>query len=474
MPYEIIKDGHKWDVVNKETGESKGSSESQEAAVAHMRALSANEPKGYADGGIVQPEVVEQPSQTAQPDYMGEINNYFAKQKADMSKYDADKQKAVADYVMNQQKGWGNTIGQTVAGIGDAVGMASGQNPGFMKRMQDQDQRELENVTSLGKSMNDQNMEKVKAGMSLDAMNTGNPLGASEASAHRPLLEKLFPGKSAEEYARIEANPKALESIFGPSVNLARANANNPFTVSWETANPQEQATAKALVEGRIRASDLGLRARGRIVSLAEEYAQAEGLPFQSYGGDVKAGMAKDLAYGKMGKNALSLNTALGHASDAMKAFDAVKNTDVKYLNVPINKLKAQTNDPNIVALGLNLNALRGELANVFKGSGATDQEIASWEKYLNEDLTPAQYKAAGEKIMELLNSRLDAMKYQQGDVMGKSASERTLISPKGEKIMHDLEGGKGGIVEIHNQQDYDKLPKGAQYISNGKTYRKK
>lgn len=39
MPYKIQKKGSEWCVTNKQTGESKGCSESYEKAVAHMRVL---------------------------------------------------------------------------------------------------------------------------------------------------------------------------------------------------------------------------------------------------------------------------------------------------------------------------------------------------------------------------------------------------------------------------------------------------
>lgn len=45
MPYKLQKAGDEWDVVNAETGESKGKSESRKAAVKHMRALYAAEGK---------------------------------------------------------------------------------------------------------------------------------------------------------------------------------------------------------------------------------------------------------------------------------------------------------------------------------------------------------------------------------------------------------------------------------------------
>lgn len=45
MPYKIEKSGDHWIVVNKQTGQSKGKSQSLEMAKAHMRALYAHEPK---------------------------------------------------------------------------------------------------------------------------------------------------------------------------------------------------------------------------------------------------------------------------------------------------------------------------------------------------------------------------------------------------------------------------------------------
>jgi hypothetical protein len=43
MPYEVKKKGSKWHVVNSDTGEDKGESETYELAVAHMRAMYAHE-----------------------------------------------------------------------------------------------------------------------------------------------------------------------------------------------------------------------------------------------------------------------------------------------------------------------------------------------------------------------------------------------------------------------------------------------
>ncbi len=45
MPFDIRRKGDKWEVYNTDTGESKGESDTEDKAKAHMAALYANLPK---------------------------------------------------------------------------------------------------------------------------------------------------------------------------------------------------------------------------------------------------------------------------------------------------------------------------------------------------------------------------------------------------------------------------------------------
>lgn len=235
----------------------------------------------------------------------------------------------------------------------------------------------------------------------------------------------------------VMTNADALARGSAPKGTHFISAGNSTDQTSWATATPQQQSLARSVYEGRVRPSDVGFRDRGKVTLLANEYATLNGLPpFRSYNADVNATMAKYSTSGKLGQNALSLNTALGHAASAYDAYEAIGNTNQKWLNTPINTLKRQTNDPNVVALGINLNALQGELANVFKNSGATDQEISHWQKYLNEDLTPDQFYGALGKIDDLLKSRLSAMDYQRSQAGGGGGS---LISPHAKEISNKL-----------------------------------
>jgi len=211
-------------------------------------------------------------------------------------------------------------------------------------------------------------------------------------------------------------------------------------TSTYDTAPADDQRLARNLVDGKIRPSDIGYRDRGRIVSLASEYADKTGKDFHSYGGDVNAGMAKNLAYGKMGQNVVSFNTALGHIGDAEKAYQAVGNTDQRWLNTPINVLKKQSNDPNIIALDLNINAVAGELANAFKTGGATDTEISHFSNILTDNLTPSQAHAALQKAAQLLDSRINAIQSQQSSVSGSHGGQRQLLSQHGSDVMDQLQ----------------------------------
>jgi hypothetical protein len=222
-------------------------------------------------------------------------------------------------------------------------------------------------------------------------------------------------------------------------------------SINWDSASQEDKDLAQALYEGRIRTSDLGYRDRSVGTKLANQYALKKGLPaFKSYAGDVAAGTSKAFASGKFGMNQLSLDTALGHVDTAYDAYQGIQNTDQEWVNKPLNALRKSTNDPNVVKLGVTLNALRGELANVFKNSGGTDQEIASWKDYLNENLTPSQINAVIPQIDQLLRSRLSALEYQRQSGMS-GRNEMPLLSPHAAKISDRMNKVSSNDVQVTN-----------------------
>lgn len=272
-------------------------------------------------------------------------------------------------------------------------------------------------------------------------------------SSSSPMLASSFKADPNQPVSTINAQgvgalnppgyiPKATEfkrpmKEVIPFIKTQASRAATP-SLTWDQATPEQQNLAKSLYEGRIRTSDLSFRDRGATTTLANEYAIKSGLsPFKAYRGDVAAGTAKNFAYGKFGQNVNSLNTALGHVGSVYDAFQGIDNTDVRLLNTPINKIKEQTNDPAVIKLDIALNALRGELATVFKGSGGTDQEIGSWREFLDKDLSPNQAIGAMQEIDDLLRSRQQALEYQRESGFGGGTNP--LVSPKASKTREKI-----------------------------------
>lgn len=245
--------------------------------------------------------------------------------------------------------------------------------------------------------------------------------------------------------------------------------------VTWESASPDEQGLAKSVYDGNVLPKDIGFRERSRIIELANIYGSKDGRdPFQSFTGSVKEGSAKSFSTGKLGQNALALNTALGHVNSAYDSYKKIGNTDQKWLNVPLNKLKKQTGDGNVVKLGITLNALRGELATVFKGSSGTDQDAASWRDYLTDDLTPTQINAAIPQVDELLRSRLSALEYQRKSGMS-GRGKSPLLSPHAAEISKRL--GSSNIKDSKPKQflsveqaEAANLPPGTKVMIGGRS----
>lgn len=247
--------------------------------------------------------------------------------------------------------------------------------------------------------------------------------------------------------------------------------------VTWDTSTDEQKRLAQGVYEGRINPAMLGFRERTVANTLANEYATRNGLtPYKSYLTQVKTKTAEAFTSGKFGQNINSLNTALGHVESVHKAYQYIANTDEKWLNVPINKLKEQTNDPHIVKLGIALNALHGELATTFKGSGGTDQEIGAWVKYLNENLTPEQAYGALTEVDDLLRSRQSALEYQRSTGMGDNPGGTSIISPKAAKTQKSLQSSplntdQPPVKEFNSllEATAAKLPKGTRIKVGGR-----
>ncbi len=124
---------------------------------------------------------------------------------------------------------------------------------------------------------------------------------------------------------------------------------------------------------------------------------------------------------GKYSQNINSLNTGIGHLTDLTTNLGNLGNSGFTPYNASKNWLETQFGVGNISSATTNISAATNELASIFKGSGATDQEIKDWKGSLSANMSPDQQKAFINTALQLLADRVNALDstYQTG--MGKA-----------------------------------------------------
>ncbi len=360
----------------------------------------------------------------------------------------------------------------SIQGIGQGLGQ-TGQALGEMGQMAQQKRQKEQWQKTINQMMQDPNMPpQIKqmmpmigqlgqsnpaiAGEMMMSMNKGNKPGTpytSVSGTDADTGEGLVLNKATGQVTPTGIKTKSTQGK-GYGVDTAG--------ITWESLTPQEQYVAERVYNGDTSLKDFGFRERTKFTMAANEYAKRNNLPaFQSFGGEVRGKSAQAFTSGKPAMNVLSLNTAIGHAGTAMKAYQAVGNTNQEWLNKPLNYLRTKTNDPNIIRLGVSLNALQGELATVFKGSAGTDQEIGKWMTYLSSNLTPKQAGAALPQVVELLKSRQGALGQMRSQGLSNRPGTGPLISPHAQEIINQI-GGQGGQSGLSPQEqiEYDMLHK--------------
>jgi hypothetical protein len=128
----------------------------------------------------------------------------------------------------------------------------------------------------------------------------------------------------------------------------------------------------------------------------------------------------KNFTSGKASNNIRSLNTAIGHLKSLKDAGEDLNNTWLPLVNKGVNLWKEQTGNPQITKFNEAVNAVAGELATVFKGTAGTDTEIKAWKDDISSAQSPEQLKGYVDKAVDLLTSRLMALKQQYETGMGR------------------------------------------------------
>lgn len=158
---------------------------------------------------------------------------------------------------------------------------------------------------------------------------------------------------------------------------------------------------------------------------------------------------------GKDYTNIKALNTAVGHLAELKQAADALKNRGATFWNALANGAESTFGDPRVVQFNTAANAVAGEMANIFKNSGGTDSEIRAWREQLSSSSSPAQLSTGINTLIDLMGSRLNAIKDSYKSVMNEDLPF-PVLSPTSQKTLQDIGVNLGESQTDVNKQKND------------------
>jgi hypothetical protein len=222
---------------------------------------------------------------------------------------------------------------------------------------------------------------------------------------------------------------------------------------------PRDAALVKAITDYNYDIyRGLSFKDRERIGSLATMYDPS----FSMAEFNVRQKYKQETTSGKIGANIRSYNTVLGHLGSL---YDVTENKDLPSSPIKFAEKaergfanQFQSGGPASLAMANEntaITAVAGELANVFKNSGGTDQEIHNWFSSYDKDASREYKQAWLQKGAELLESRMGAIGYDYERVMGKPY-EKDILSPKASQTLTRIKskGGKSNLPSFATEQE--------------------
>lgn len=167
---------------------------------------------------------------------------------------------------------------------------------------------------------------------------------------------------------------------------------------------------------------------------------------------NVRMKLKNDFVSGKAAGNIRSLNTAVGHLDSLSTKADALGNAPIQLWNKIANAGLTATGDKRVTEFNAAATAVESELAAVFKGMGATDQEIHQWRQNLSSAQSPEQLKGAIHTAVELMGSRLGALQSQYETGLGKPKNFR-FLNDKSRGILQKLGADVNSLDPVAQSQ---------------------
>lgn len=226
----------------------------------------------------------------------------------------------------------------------------------------------------------------------------------------------------------IYSSPVASQTFSNlPQVNMTAGNtpSTTDQTTFLSSLGDQNLATLiKGIANYTISPSSIptkqykgvGALSQADVLTLASQYDPT----YDSKQYATRQAIMKNFTSGSYSQNITALNTATEHLGSLAASMKELGNSNVVPLNWLKNSVLPIFGIKSTSGTALNLSAVSGELANVFKKSGATDAEIKNIG-VLGVNSTPTDVKSYISKAVDLMVGKLQGLNdtYEMG--MGKS-----------------------------------------------------
>ena len=268
------------------------------------------------------------------------------------------------------------------------------------------------------------------------------------------------------------ADEKKKSSTVGM---VANPDPNLTGEAALQNYSPEVQNRAKAILEGRAPYPTGYAMARDPVTKAALNAALEVDPSYNASQHKIRESTRKSFTSGKDAQNVTSINTLVGHLNSLDEATKGLGNTWSQTYNKLGNWMSSETGNPKVTKFEMAAGAVESELASVFKGTGATDQEIKQWREKIKSSSSPEQLHTVVHEGVDLMASRLQALKGKYENGMGPYG-DMQILNPKSRSILEKLVGKEAvNALEPEKQQAQPATPhemkSGAQQVINGITY---
>ncbi|HSW50511.1 MAG TPA: hypothetical protein VLH09_10065, partial [Bryobacteraceae bacterium] len=244
--------------------------------------------------------------------------------------------------------------------------------------------------------------------------------GQAETARHNKVME----GLRRESSAGVSLPPAPAFGAVGER--------NEAFLAQLDTGTAN---TVKAIIDGRYPVPTGAALRSPQIQRLLNATATYEpGFDLTQW--KTRADTRTEFAKGNAARNIRSLNTLIDHAGKLMDVTDRLGNWGFAPANRVANTVRANTiGSPALRDWNIASQAVISEAVSLFKGTGATNQEIDEMRQHFLPNGTMEEQKSGIRTIIGLAFGRLQALDDQFKNALKKPRDFR-FLSPKSVEIL--------------------------------------